>query len=42
MFVDAVFNETVTIVEVEEGFDGETYVYYILYPSSCNTNAAYA
>jgi len=29
-FLDAVFNETVTIVELEEGLDGETFFLYVL------------
>lgn len=29
LFIDAVFNETVNIVEVEEGFDGETFFMYV-------------
>jgi translocon-associated protein subunit alpha len=29
-FVDAVFNQTVTIIELEEGLDGETFFLYVL------------
>jgi len=29
-FLDAVFNETVSIVEIEEGLDGETFFLYVL------------
>ena len=28
-FLSAVFNDTVNIVEIEEGFDGETFFMYI-------------